>query len=223
MGKRHPNYRLVKIHRNYSVEEIARMCGKHKNTVRAWLKDGLEMIDKSRPRLVHGNDLAAFLKGRRTAGKRPSPPGHLYCFKSRLNYSDADYFSLSLKDTAIAKAANEERIPTLDQIRHVIEAMPCGTDIEKRNRALIAFILLTGVRDNAVASMRLKHVDLADGKILQDARQVRTKFSKSSKTFFSPLARKFLPFSPNGWRFCKRSGFGGSTIRSFRRRASRLV
>jgi integrase len=113
-------------------------------------------------------------------------------FKSRLNYSDADYFSLSLKDTAIAKAANEERIPTLDQIRHVIEAMPSVTDIEKRNRALIAFILLTGVRDNAVASMRLKHVDLADGKILQDARQVRTKFSKSSTTFFLPVGEEVL-------------------------------
>jgi hypothetical protein len=52
-------------------------------------------------------------------------------FKKRLNYSDADYFSLSLKDTAIAKAANEERIPTLDQTRHVIEAMPSGTDYRK--------------------------------------------------------------------------------------------
>jgi integrase len=127
-------------------------------------------------------------------------------------------------DTAIAKAANEERIPTLDQIRHVIEAMPSGTDIEKRNRALIAFILLTGVRDNAVASMRLKHVDLADGKILQDARQVSGPNSpRPSRPIFSPLARTFLPFLPNGWRFCKRSGFEGSTIRSFRRRASRLV
>ena len=83
MGKRHPNYRLVKIHRNYSVEEIARMCGKHKNTVRAWLKGGLTPIDKSRSVLVHGHVLAAFLKGRRTAGKRPSSPGHLYCFKCR--------------------------------------------------------------------------------------------------------------------------------------------
>ena len=90
-------------------------------------------------------------------------------FKKRLNYTDADYFSLSLKDTAIAKAGNAERVPTLDQIRHVIGAMPAETDIEKRDRALVAFVLLTGARDNAVASVRLKHVDLAEGKILQDA------------------------------------------------------
>jgi integrase len=113
-------------------------------------------------------------------------------FKTRLNYSDADYFSLSLKDTAIAKAANEERIPTLDQIRHVIDAMPSGTDIEKRNRALIAFILLTGARDNAVASMRLRHVDLPEGRILQDARQVRTKFSKTFTTYFFPVGEDVL-------------------------------
>jgi integrase/recombinase XerD len=113
-------------------------------------------------------------------------------FKMRINYSDADYFSLSLKDTAIAKAPNEERIPTLDQIRHVIEAMPSGTDIEKRNRALIAFILLIGARDNAVASMRLKHVDIAEGRILQDARQVRTKFSKTFTTYFFPVGEDVL-------------------------------
>ena len=106
-------------------------------------------------------------------------------FKSRLTYSDADFFSLSLKDTAIAKTPNEERIPTLDQIRHVLANMPIGSDIEKRNRALIAFMLLQGARDNAIASMRLKHIDLVDSKILQDARQVSTKFSKTFPTYFS--------------------------------------
>jgi integrase len=52
---------------------------------------------------------------------------------------------------------------------------------------LIAFTLLTGARDNAIASMRLKHVDLVEGKIMQDARQVRTKFSKSFPTYFFPV------------------------------------
>ncbi len=113
-------------------------------------------------------------------------------FKKRLKYSDADYFSLSLKDTAIAKARNAERIPTLEQIRRVIETMPAETDIERRDRALIAFIFLTGARDNAVASMRLKHVDLAEGKILQDARQVRTKFSKTFTTYFFPVGDEIL-------------------------------
>jgi integrase len=113
-------------------------------------------------------------------------------FKSRLTYSDADFFSLSLKDTAIAKTPNEERIPTLDQIRHVLANMPIGSDIEKRNRALIVFTLLTGARDNAIASMRLKHIDLVDGKILQDARQVRTKFSKTFPTYFFPVGDDVL-------------------------------
>jgi integrase len=94
---------------------------------------------------------------------------------------------MSLKDTAIAKAVREPRVPTIAQIRSVLTALPRGTAIEKRNRALVAFTLLTGARDNATASMRLKHVDLAGRQIFQDARDVRTKFSKSFATFFFPV------------------------------------
>ena len=57
--------------------------------------------------------------------------------------------------------------------------MPADTDIERRNRALIAFTLLTGARDSAITSMKLKHIDLVDGRIIEDAREVRTKFSKT--------------------------------------------
>lgn len=34
MGKRHPNPRLAKIHRSYTVEEVAGVFGVHRNTVR---------------------------------------------------------------------------------------------------------------------------------------------------------------------------------------------
>ncbi len=65
--------------------------------------------------------------------------------------------------------------------------MPHQTDIEKRNRALIAFTLLTGARDSAIASMKLKHVDLIENCVNQDAREVNTKFSKTFNTYFFPV------------------------------------
>ena len=108
-------------------------------------------------------------------------------FKSRLRYSDADYFNLSDNDTRVATARREKTCPTMEQVQHVIARMPQGSDIERRNRALIAFTLLTGARDSAVASMKLKHVDLAAGSVYQDAREVKTKFRKTFTTFFFPV------------------------------------
>ena len=108
-------------------------------------------------------------------------------YRSRISYSDADYFRLSEKDTRIAKATHERAVPTLEQIQGVLAVMPHATEIEQRNRGLIAFTLLTGVRDGALASLKLKHVDLAAAKAVQDAREVNTKFSKSFTTWFFPV------------------------------------
>jgi integrase len=111
-------------------------------------------------------------------------------YKSRIQYADAEYFNLSDKDTRIATAKRQQRFPTLEQIKHVINRMPAGTEIECRNRALVAFTLLTGARDRAIASMKLKHVDLIADCVIQDAREVRTKFSKTFNTFFFPVGEE---------------------------------
>jgi integrase/recombinase XerD len=108
-------------------------------------------------------------------------------FKSKFAYVEAEYFALSLKDTAIAKTARGRPVPSIEQIRHVTLNMPSGTDIEKRDRALVALALMTGARDDALASLRLRHVDLDAGLIQQDAREVRTKFSKTFPTYFVPV------------------------------------
>ncbi|MFH0783218.1 MAG: tyrosine-type recombinase/integrase [Pseudomonadota bacterium] len=105
-------------------------------------------------------------------------------YKSRLHYSDAEYFNLSDNDMRIATAQREQKVPTLEQIKHVIKMMPTGTEIERRNRALVAFTILTGARDSAIASMKLKHVDLVTDSVYQDAREVKTKFRKTFGTFF---------------------------------------
>lgn len=108
-------------------------------------------------------------------------------YRRRISYSDSEYFNLSEKDTRIATARREQPYPTLEQVRRVILGMPANTDLERRNRALLAFTLLTAARVGAIATLKLKHVDLVQGCVLQDAREVRTKFSKTFTTYFCPV------------------------------------
>lgn len=111
-------------------------------------------------------------------------------YKSKFAYSDSDYFNLSNKDIRIAKASRGQKFPTLEQVKHVISMMPASTEIERRDRALVAFTLLTGARDCAIASLKLKHVDLLTDCVFQDARDVKTKNSKTITTFFFPVGEE---------------------------------
>ncbi len=111
-------------------------------------------------------------------------------YKSQFSYSDADYFNLSEKDVRVATARREQVGPTVEQVKHVIAMMPTQSAIQRRDHALIAFTLLTGARDSAIASMKLKHVNLAAGCVEQDAREVQTKFSKTFTTFFFPVGEE---------------------------------
>ena len=105
-------------------------------------------------------------------------------FRQKIAWSDADYFNLSEKDTAIARARREKPVPSVEQVQRVLDMMPAGTAIERRDRALVACTALTGARVNALASLRLGHVDVTGRWIDQDARLVRTKFSKTFRTYF---------------------------------------
>jgi integrase len=122
----------------------------------------------------------------------PSKRSQLPCIASRATLvseisSDAEYFNPIANQARIATARREQRTPTIEQVRHVLKSMPACTDIEKRDRAVIAFTLLTGARDGATASFKLKHIDVVVGKVDQDAREVATKRAKTFPSFFFPV------------------------------------
>ena len=119
-------------------------------------------------------------------------------YKSRINYADADYFTLPEREARSARVSLERPIPSIEQILHVLRHMPAVTETQLRNRAVVAFILLTGVRDGAAASLRLKHVDIVEGKVIQDAREVRTKFGKTFTTWFFPVGNEVREIV-DGW------------------------
>lgn len=108
-------------------------------------------------------------------------------FRSRLQYADADYFNLSEKDVAAARATRDLAFPSVEQVHQVLAAMPAVSDFELRNRALIALCILTGARADALATVRLKHLDLRQCLLLNDGRDMRTKASKTFPTWFFPV------------------------------------
>ena len=75
--------RLAKIHRNSTIEEVARLFGVHRQTVRNWIKGGLPALTKRKPHLILGSELRQFLINRRQASKRRCAPGELYCLRCR--------------------------------------------------------------------------------------------------------------------------------------------
>ena len=90
MAKQNYNYQLAKIHRSYSVEEVANMFSIHKQSVRIWVKNGLPTCDNHHPTLILGSDLREFLQARRLKNKRPCPPGKIYCLSCKEPKSPVD-------------------------------------------------------------------------------------------------------------------------------------
>ena len=82
MPARRINPNLVKIHRSYTVGELADRLGVHKNTVRNWQREGLKPIDDGRPILFQGA-ASRLPQAQNAARKIPCGPGRFYCFRCR--------------------------------------------------------------------------------------------------------------------------------------------
>ncbi|GGD13108.1 tyrosine-type recombinase/integrase [Aquisalinus flavus] len=113
-------------------------------------------------------------------------------YRQKVSYADTEYFSMSRKQERVATATRGRPVPTLDQIRHAIAAAPAANAVERRDRALLAFAILTGMRDAAMASLPLGNVSIEQREVFQDARLVKTKASKTMRTAFFPVGEDLV-------------------------------
>lgn len=63
-------FRRVKIHRSYKIAELAALLGVHKKTIGRWIAAGLPAMGAKRSRLIHGEDLRAFMNARKPIKQR---------------------------------------------------------------------------------------------------------------------------------------------------------
>lgn len=76
--------RRIKIHRSYTVDQLAQLLGCHKNSVWLWLKQGLEPLgDGKRPIMIHGAVARRFLEAKKRLNKRRCLIDELYCLRCR--------------------------------------------------------------------------------------------------------------------------------------------
>ncbi len=106
-------------------------------------------------------------------------------FRSRIKAADADYFNLSRRDEAEARAAPPRPAPSVNQAKRSLAMMPSETPRELRDKAAFALLCLTGIRVAALVSLRIKHVNLTEKSVTQNPREVATKSGKCIDTFFS--------------------------------------
>ncbi len=112
-------------------------------------------------------------------------------YKAAIGKNDIEYLNLPEKDIRAANAPADKPYPSLQMIEQVVARMPDSTAIEKRDRALVAFTAITGIRDGALISLKLKHFDASRLLILQNPLEVATKFRKRIDTFLFPLNDEF--------------------------------
>nr|WP_298931360.1 helix-turn-helix domain-containing protein [uncultured Erythrobacter sp.] len=127
------NPRLAKLHRSYSVSELADVLGVHKHTVRGWLKKGLLPIDGAKPTLILGSEFQAWWAKQRKAAKRPCAPGQMYCLRCRLPKAPA----LGMLEYAATNAAT-------GNLKAMCET--CGTMMHRRTQMADIPFVMPGLR-----------------------------------------------------------------------------
>jgi site-specific recombinase XerD len=112
-------------------------------------------------------------------------------YKSKIAHGDVAYLTPDRKSDQARRASLWKPHPSPEQVSQLLSVMPVETVIERRNRALVAFLFLTSSREGAAITVQLRHVDLANKCVQFDGRSVDTKFGKSFTTSFYPFGAVF--------------------------------
>jgi integrase/recombinase XerD len=100
-------------------------------------------------------------------------------YKSKITPDLVDYLTISEKEERIATQQTPRNYPPLEYVIKLADSIKVNSEIDQRDRALISFTLLSGMRDKAIATLPLGCFDEVKLTINQNPKSgVETKFSK---------------------------------------------
>lgn len=125
-------------------------------------------------------------------------------YRSKIIPTDIDYLKLQKAKSRIATSSKRERYPTFEQVKKVIETIEIKSEIDLRDRALLSFTLLSGMRDSAITTLSLGCFDEAKLLINQDPKLgVKTKFSKTIRSYLFKFDEQMLGYFLDWYKYLK--------------------
>ncbi|MGE4169850.1 MAG: hypothetical protein AB7F28_03935 [Candidatus Margulisiibacteriota bacterium] len=104
-------------------------------------------------------------------------------YKSRVSVFDVQLLSLDKQQSRIAKSIRPVKYPTVFYVKKLCASIEIKTEVDLRDRALIAFHFLSGMRVFAILSLPLKCFNPHTLEVFQSPKDgVKTKFSKQIMT-----------------------------------------
>jgi len=88
-------------------------------------------------------------------------------YRCRLKLDHIDYLNLSRKDRkALYSSRRQKRVPTLEYVISLINSINSETEVGKRDRACIAFLLMSGVRIKTLTKIYIGAIEINDDNII---------------------------------------------------------
>lgn len=166
-----------------------------------WLK-----AKKYREKLISVNTYFAYLRSLRKFFTWVSWQSG---YKSRITPNIIAYLSTTTKEEKMATQSPPRNYPSQEYVINLTDSIKINSEIDQRDRALIAFAFLTGMRDKAVVTLPLGCFDEEKLTISQNPKLgVDTKFSKYINSVVFKFNKKLVDYVIDWVKFLKVKGFG---------------
>lgn len=116
-------------------------------------------------------------------------------FRRSISKDDVEYLTPDRKTVRTALDSSGREYPSLDHILALTNSISIRTEIDVRDRALIAFTLLSGMRDMAIATLPFGCLDIRTLRVNQSPKKgVKTKFSKANHSTLFVFSDQLLEY-----------------------------
>jgi site-specific recombinase XerD len=119
-------------------------------------------------------------------------------YRSKISTDAISYLTLDRKTVQSISSPLQPKWPSLEYVKELVASIDPLTEQDRRDRALIAFLLLSGMRDKAVVTLPLGCFDPESLEVRQRPSEgVDTKFGKSFQTVLLPFDDDLLEVVKN--------------------------